>query len=72
MQSNDGREVVFITDQVALDDACENWFKLPALALDTEFVRTNTFYPKLGLLQLADDSNSISLTRWKFRTGLNS
>ena len=57
MQSNDGREVVFITDQVALDDACENWFKLPALALDTEFVRTNTFYPKLGLLQLADDSN---------------
>lgn len=57
MQSNDGREVVFITNQVALDEACENWFKLPALALDTEFVRTNTFYPKLGLLQLADDSN---------------
>ena len=57
MQSNDGREVIFITDQVALDKACENWFKLPALALDTEFVRTNTFYPKLGLLQLADDSN---------------
>ena len=57
MQSNDGREVVCITDQIALDEACENWFKLPALALDTEFVRTNTFYPKLGLLQLADDSN---------------
>lgn len=57
MQSNDGREVVFITDQSALDEACESWFKLSALALDTEFIRTNTFYPRLGLLQLADDSS---------------
>lgn len=57
MQTADGREVIFIKDQIALDEACDHWLELPALALDTEFVRTNTFYPKLGLLQLADESS---------------
>lgn len=28
----------------------------PAVALDTEFVRTDTFYPQLGLIQVATDS----------------
>ena len=57
MQSDDGRQVIFIRDQAHLEQACEAWFQQSALALDTEFVRTNTFYPKLGLLQLADDSH---------------
>lgn len=30
------------------------WSRCRYLALDTEFMRTNTFYPKLGLLQLSD------------------
>jgi ribonuclease D len=37
----------------------DGWLRLlrrdfPAIALDTEFVRTRTYYPQLGLLQLFD------------------
>lgn len=33
---------------------CQHWQSLGLLALDTEFMRTSTFYPKLGLLQIGD------------------
>lgn len=41
------------TDQ-ALRAACENCKQAEVIALDTEFVRIRSFYPKLGLLQLFD------------------
>lgn len=31
-----------------------DWHRAKVLALDTEFVRTDTFYPRLGLLQFSD------------------
>ncbi len=34
--------------------SCRAW---PAIALDTEFVRTRTYYPQLGLIQLFDGAN---------------
>jgi len=44
----------YITDDQALIELCEQLAKAPILAIDTEFVRTRTLYPKLGLLQVCD------------------
>jgi len=41
------------TDQ-RLAELCEQWQQQDVIALDTEFIRTRTFFPKLGLLQIAD------------------
>ena len=43
-----------ITDDAALKAACEAASGVPASALDTEFVRTRTYYPQLGLIQMFD------------------
>lgn len=43
-----------IESQTEFDLLCKSWAELNTISFDTEFVRTNTFYPKLGLLQLAD------------------
>lgn len=43
----------------ALQEAVEHWRQQPALAVDTEFVRTKTFYPNLGLLQVFDGSTTL-------------
>src|SRR5687768_6857959 len=43
-----------IDTQAALDAAARRWAEAPALGLDTEFVRTNTFYHRLGLIQVSD------------------
>ena len=44
----------FITDDVSLAEFCESAQQVPAIALDTEFVRTRTLYPRLGLIQVYD------------------
>ena len=54
---------------------CEGWSSLPFIAIDTEFVRTNTFYPKIGLLQIADHSkcylvDPLSIQDWSCFTNL--
>ncbi len=41
----------------ALASLCEDVRACPAIALDTEFVRTRTYYPQLGLIQLFDGAN---------------
>ncbi|ECT8247646.1 ribonuclease D [Salmonella enterica subsp. enterica serovar Kentucky] len=41
----------------ALASLCEAVRACPAIALDTEFVRTRTYYPQLGLNQLFDGAN---------------
>lgn len=43
-----------IDSQEKFNSCCEHWKSLSMLAIDTEFMRTSTFYPKLGLLQVAD------------------
>ncbi|MCJ8168910.1 ribonuclease D [Atopomonas sediminilitoris] len=47
-------DIRWITDDQALNAACAHWHTLPVLALDTEFMRTETFYPEAGLIQLSD------------------
>lgn len=46
---------VWITDDETLARYCQEWQKLPLIALDTEFIRVDTFYPVPGLIQIADD-----------------
>lgn len=43
-----------ITTTEQLNKICASASLQPEIALDTEFVRTRTFYPKLGLIQLYD------------------
>lgn len=43
-----------VEDDQALADCCRAAMGKSAVALDTEFVRIRTYYPKLGLIQLYD------------------
>jgi ribonuclease D len=43
-----------VTDAAGLAAAARSWEGKRGLALDTEFVRERTFFPRLGLIQLAD------------------
>lgn len=75
MQNIDLDSAVYIDSQEHLADCCQQWSKQNHLALDTEFVRTNTFYPRFGLLQVADHSHCylidpLTIDNWECFTEL--
>ncbi len=43
-----------VTDDAHLAELCAGWMQREALALDTEFIRTDTFYPRPALMQVGD------------------
>ncbi|WP_299725978.1 ribonuclease D [uncultured Endozoicomonas sp.] len=43
---------IWINNNQTLEDHCQQWSELDAIALDTEFIRTDTFYPLPGLIQV--------------------
>ena len=45
---------VYIDSNDSLKQFAAQWSRIKILSLDTEFIRTNTFYPIAGLLQLSD------------------
>lgn len=45
---------IWIEQDQALAACCQRWLTLPILALDTEFERTHTYYPRPGLIQVYD------------------
>ncbi|RJG13925.1 ribonuclease D [Pseudomonas cavernicola] len=47
-------DIHWIRDDVSLAQHCAEWQRLPYVALDTEFMRVDTFYPIAGLLQICD------------------
>ncbi len=47
-------EVVDRDDRLV--DLARRWLREPAVGLDTEFIRERTFFPRLGLIQVADSS----------------
>lgn len=53
-------QIEYIDTQPALNNLCEALNQSALLAVDTEFVRTRTLFPKLGLLQV-NDGKSIAL-----------
>jgi len=54
----DPRAYTLIETSEALADVSKRWAAAPVLGLDTEFVRTNTFFHKLGLIQISDGRTS--------------
>lgn len=46
-----------ITQTAQLDTVCQSARQADVVMLDTEFVRTRTYYPQLGLIQLFDGQN---------------
>jgi ribonuclease D len=47
------RDIPFIDSQAALEDLCEGLSQASWFAIDTEFLREKTYYPKLCLVQVA-------------------
>ncbi|MDP6536239.1 MAG: ribonuclease D [Gammaproteobacteria bacterium] len=57
MFTTEGASVHLVDNTDRFTELCNQWRSNSVLAIDTEFVRTNTFYPKTGLIQIADASN---------------
>lgn len=62
-------DTLFIDRNEVLAQWCEQWLKLPYVAVDTEFVRTETFYPIAGLIQVGDGQHAylidpLAITDW--------
>lgn len=60
----------WILDDSALANVCELWSQAEVLAIDTEFVRTDTFYAHLGLIQVCQKEKTwlidpLEITHWQ-------
>lgn len=58
-----------VSDNNRLNELSVLWMTRDVLALDTEFMRVSTFYPKAGLIQVGDQGNNylldpLTLTDW--------
>jgi len=52
---------IWVDDQQHLEALCAGWQMLDELAMDTEFIRTDTFFPRPALLQIGDGKASYLL-----------
>jgi len=50
---------VLIGDDAGLAASCERWSAAGVIGLDTEFVRERTYYPRPGLVQVADETGVV-------------
>lgn len=48
------QKIVWVDTDQALEDVCQKWHSLAMLAIDTEFMRSKTYYPMAGLIQVND------------------
>lgn len=58
-----------IDQNSVLADHCRNWLQLSFVAIDTEFVRTETYFPIAGLIQVGDGERAylidpLEITDW--------
>nr|WP_251010314.1 ribonuclease D [Pseudomonas fluorescens] len=63
-------DIHWIRDNDSLGQFCAQWQQLPFVALDTEFMRVDTFYPIAGLLQIGDGERAylidpLTIDNWK-------
>lgn len=54
-------QINWICSDAELAERCKYWNTLAFIALDTEFIRVDTFYPIAGLLQISDGENTYLL-----------
>lgn len=59
-----------VEDDDTLATLCDEWRKCDCLAVDTEFIRTTTFFPRAGLIQVNDGKanyllDPLCLTEWE-------
>lgn len=50
-----------VTTTEALAELCARWAKSPFIAVDTEFMRENTYWPDLCLIQVADEHEAAAI-----------
>ncbi len=50
-----------VTDTATLTALCERWAQSPFIAVDTEFMRENTYWPELCLVQVADANEAAAI-----------
>jgi len=60
-------DIHWILDDASLASLCAGWRQLPFVALDTEFVRVDTFYPQTGLVQVGDGRSAYLIDPLKIR-----
>jgi len=65
-----GGEAGWIAGDEALAAACAGWLECRRLALDTEFERVRTYYPRAGLVQVHDGRSAwlidpLAIARWE-------
>lgn len=58
-----------IGENTVLAEHCQRWLQLPFVAIDTEFVRTETYFPIAGLIQVGDGEQAylidpLEITDW--------
>ena len=61
---------IWIDTEEQLAHYCQQWLEVPLITLDTEFIRTSTFYAKPGLIQVADQHSCylidpLPIKRWR-------
>jgi ribonuclease D len=50
--------MIYIETDSALKQACDHWITVSRIALDSEFMRVDTFFPKLALIQINDGTQT--------------
>lgn len=56
-------ETQWVLDDEHLTRLCAEWRQLPYVAVDTEFMRVDTFYPIAGLIQVGDGRRAYLIDR---------
>ena len=68
-------ETQWVRDDEHLARLCAEWRQLPFVAVDTEFMRVDTFYPIAALLQVGDGRcayliDPLTISDWSAFAGL--
>ncbi|WPP00951.1 ribonuclease D [Pseudomonas sp. HR96] len=63
-------DIHWIRDDASLAAHCAAWQSLPFVAVDTEFMRVDTFYPIAGLIQVGDGASAflidpLTIQQWQ-------
>lgn len=69
-QTSYNTDYIMITEDEALNQCCQLWESKSYLAIDTEFMRIDSFYPKVALFQISDGSGNflidpLSINDWE-------